>query len=269
MPAVTDEFALGAAVHYDFVLAEDPTPLADIVRNLFGERSVDGRFTHFYVWDDKRKAPPSVPLDLRKLLRLVTEGRVWLAAAQTAPKTPDAEEMAVDAGTVPRDRPARSLTKCRYQLAASFGALRLREVGAQRALDAIIEFADAVSVRAGVVHWAETRRYAACLATGGASDQLSEAQNRHVSDLLYWRPRWGDVIRGPQWGTFLGAAHVDALGGLARIERESGCARVAGLRSGGAFLQATPIDQPIVEDRDDGGVLARLAAFLAPVMGKR
>jgi hypothetical protein len=175
--------------------------------------------------------------------------------------------MRISAGTTPRNRPARSLTKSRYRFTASFGAARLRELGAQRVLDAVIEFADAVAARAGIVHWAETTRYAACLASGAGSDQLTKAQTDHVSDLRYWEPRWGDVIRGPRWGTFLGAAHVAALGGLARVERESGCARVVGLRSGGAFLQATPLGQPIVEDRDDGGVLAHLAAFLDPVMG--
>lgn len=65
------------------------------------------------------------------------------------------------------------------------------------------------------------------------------AQNDRVTDGLYWRPRWGEVIRGPAWGTFLGAQHVDKLGGIARIERESGCARVIALSSGGAYLQTT------------------------------
>lgn len=264
---MTEGFAIGAAVHYDFVLAEDPAPFAAIVRRLFGERSPDGRYTHFFIWDDKRKAPPSVPLDLDKLLRLVTEGKLSRAAVETRPKTPDAEQMLVSVGTVPRDRRSRSLTKCRYRMDANFGAARLREIGAQRALDAVIEFADAVAARAGVVHWAETTIYASCLASGHGSFELTKAQSSHASDLLYWQPRWGDVIQGPQWGTFLGAAHVEALRGLARIERESGCARVIGLRSGGAFLQATPLDEPIVEDHDDHGVLARLAAFLAPVMG--
>lgn len=269
MPALTGAFALGAAVHHDFVLAESPAPLAHFLRELFGDRSPDGRFTQSCIWDDKRKVGPPAPLSLDKLLRLVTEGKVWLAGVGTRPNTPEADQMRISAGTVARNRPARSLTRCRYQLVAQFGAARLREVGAQRALDLVIEFADAVSARAGVVHWAETTRYAACLASGGGSFELTKQQGSHIQDLLYWQPRWGDVIRGPQWGTLLGAAHVEALGGLARIERESGCARVVGLRSGGAFLQATPLDEPIVEDHDDHGVLARLAAFLAPVMGQR
>jgi len=41
------------------------------------------------------------------------------------------------------------------------------------------------------------------------------------------------------------------------------------LKSGGAFLQATPIDHPLVEGYDEGDVLERLARFLAPVMGVR
>jgi hypothetical protein len=53
-----------------------------------------------------------------------------------------------------------------------------------------------------------------------------------------------------------------------RIEADSGCARVVALASGGAFLQLTAIDHPIVDDHDDGGRLAALARFLGPVMGK-
>ena len=57
------------------------------------------------------------------------------------------------------------------------------------------------------------------------------------------------------------------LSGVRRIETESGCARVVTLASGGGFLQMTPIDQPIVENDDDGGRLSALGRFLTPVMG--
>jgi hypothetical protein len=43
---------------------------------------------------------------------------------------------------------------------------------------------------------------------------------------------------------------------------------VVALASGGAFLQATAIDAPIVEGHDDGGVVARLVRFLEPVMSE-
>jgi len=265
---MTDEPALGAALHFDHELASDPEPFAVLARALFGERS-DGEFTHFFIPDSPRKARPGVPLNLKKLVERINEGTTWSAAVGTAARTPDPDEMRISANTVPAHRPSRSLTKCRYAFDAAFGAHRLRELGAKRVLDLVIGFADAVAARAGVVQWATSTVYASCLAMGGGSDRLTREQRSHVTDLLYWQPRWGDVIRGPQWGTFLGAAHVTTLGGIARIERESGCARVVALGSGGAFLQATPIEQPIVEDSDNGGVLARLAAFLAPVMGKR
>jgi hypothetical protein len=267
MPAMTEPPALGAALHFDHELATQPEPFATLARALFGERS-DGAYRHFTI-PDGRKARPSVPLNIDGLLRRITAGTTSVAMVETEPRTADPDIMLISAGTLPHDRRSRSLTKCRYDFTAAFGAHRLRELGAARVLDLVIAFADAVAARAGGVHWATSTIYASSLALGGGSQQLTRAQNSHVTDLLYWQPRWGEVIRGPQWGTFLGAEHVTTLGGIARIEREAGCARVVALASGGAFLQATPIDQPIVEDSDDGGVLARLSEFLAPVMGKR
>ncbi len=268
---MTDGFALGAALHYDFELAATPAPFERLVEELFGATSPGGELRHSVIFVQDRKAPPPAPLDLRKLVGLVVRGGVAMAAAETEPKTDDATRMLVSADTTPiAKRPERfSQTKCRYEAIAVFGAARLRDVGPQRALDAIVAFADAVGARAGVVHWADSAAYAAGLASCGGSSTLSREQVGHITDLMHWQPRWGDVIRGPAWGTFLGAAHVERLGGIARIEREAPCARVLALRSGGALLQATPIDAPLVEDRDDGGALARLAGFLAPVMGNR
>ncbi len=262
-----DGLALGAALHFDHELASDPEPFVTLARTFFGDRS-DGEFRHFTV-PDRGKARPPVPLDLAGLARRITGGNTWSAMVETEPRTADPDVMLISAGTAPRDQPSRSLTKCRYAFDAAFGSNRLRELGADKVLGGVIAFADAVAARAGVVQWASSTIYASCLAMGAGSQRLTRAQRSHVTDLLYWQPRWGEVIRGPQWGTFLGAEHVTTLGGIARIERESGCARVVALASGGAFLQATPIDQPIVEDSDDGGVLARLSELLAPVMSKR
>ncbi|HEY1552696.1 MAG TPA: type VI immunity family protein [Kofleriaceae bacterium] len=261
--------ALAAALHFDRELASDPAPFSALVRALFGEASPDGTYRHHYIWADQRKAPPSRPLDLHALLALIAKGSLWLAAVETGHDTRDGDAMRIAAGTTPLDKPAHSVTACRYGFDASFGAARLDQLGAQHVLDLVIAFADAVAARAGVVHWADTTTYASCLASCSGGAALSREQSGHVQDLMYWQPRWGDVIRGPQWGTFLGASHVDALGGVERIARDSGCARVIALGSGGAFLQATPLVEPIVEGRDDGGTLARLARFLAPVMGTR
>jgi len=261
--------ALSAALHFDHELAADPAPFAVLVRALFGERSSDGAFRQFFVWADGRKPRPPASLELARLLELVRSGQAWLTAVETEPGTPADLEMRVAAGTTPHDKPARSVTRCRYNFDAVFGAARLDELGARRVLDLVIAFGDAVAARAGVVHWAAPTIYAACLASCGGSSQLTPAQSGHIQDLMYWQPRWGDVIRGPQWGTFLGAAHVATLGGIARIEREAPCARVVALGSGGAFLEATPIDRPLFEDRGDPAPLAELARFLAPVMGTR
>ena len=84
---------------------------------------------------------------------------------------------------------------------------------------------------------------------------------------MYWESRWGDVIRGPAWGTFLDASHVERLGGFERIERDSGRDRVKRLTSGGGFLEATSPSAPML-DHDDHGRLTDLARFLEPVTGK-
>jgi hypothetical protein len=255
--------ALAAAVHFDFELASNVAPFARLIEELFA--SEPGAL-QFFIPITNRKARPPTPLKLASLLKRISDG-VALAAVETPLPTPDHEQLRISAETTPiAQHPERffARTRCNYSCHADVGAAQINRLGARRVLGAIIAFADAVRARAGVIHWADTTRYASCLASGGGSSQLSSEQCRHVSDLMYWQPRWGDVIRGPQWGTFLGVDHVERLGGLSRIEHESGCARVIALGSGGAFLQATPIDEPIVEDHDDGGVLSRLSQFLSP-----
>ena len=261
---VDNGFALGAAIHYDFELAAKPKPFEVLVEGLFGTSSPRGEPRHWFIDVHNRKAPPPAPLNLLKLVRPVAGGGIATAAVETAPNTADPDMMLVRAGTAPIDKqPERfTQTKCLYDAVAVIGSAQLRQVGMQRALDAIVAFA-------GVVHCADSAAYAAGLASCGGSPALSREQVGHITDLMYWRPRWGDIIRGPAWGTFLGAAHVERLGGVGRIERQGACAQVIALHSGGAFLQATPIESLLIEGRDDGGVFARLSQILAPVMGQR
>jgi hypothetical protein len=249
-------------------LADDPAPLEALIHSLFSGFVAD-QLRNFYIPDDAQKAPPPSDFDPKKLVERIRTGATWLASVHSTPGTPDAEEVEISVGTVGAARSSRSLTKCRYALTGAFGPAQLARIGVSQALDAILTFAGAVAVRAGVLHWATTTVYASCLASGGGSNQLTREQNSHITDLLYWQPRWGNVIRGPQWGTFLAAEHVRALGGIDAITRESGCARVIALRSGGAFLQATALDEPIVEDTNNEASMARLAAYLTPVMGRR
>ena len=66
-----------------------------------------------------------------------------------------------------------------------------------------------------------------------------------VADSLYWRSYWGRIIRGPAWGTFLSAAHVEQIGGLDSVRSSS--ARIEQLASGGAFVQLTDVGDPILD----------------------
>jgi len=263
-------FALGAAIHYDFELATNPQPFETLVKSLFGVSSPTGEFVHWFRPLKGKRTPPPPPLDVDKLVRLVRRG-VASAAAETAPNTADSDLLLVVAGTRPiNDGPERfTMTKCRYNAVIAAGAARLRRLGVQRVIDAIVAFADAVEVRAGVVHCADSSTYASALASCGASG-LSRAESDHVSDLMYFEPQWGDVIRGPAWGTFLGAAHVARLGGAAHIADSAPCAGVSSLRSGGSYLQATPSEAPLLEhDPSLATTLEKLARFLDPVTGHR
>ena len=256
--------ALAAALHFDTDLASDPRPFAEVVGALTAGQET--RDLQQWTITTENYAPPPSPFALDTLIKLVARGKTSTAAVETSPHVGDRDRMMVAAGTTPSaQRPERFVqTRCRYDFKSSIGSNRLASIGAQHVLDAIVRFADEVAVRAGVVYWAETTDFAASLASLAERDQLTQAQRDHISSLMYWRPRWGEVIRGPAWGTFLGASHVEKLGGVARIENESG-AIVIPLRSGGAFLQATPIEAPLLEGRDDA---TELAAYLAPVMGR-
>src|SRR4051812_28705991 len=262
-------FALGVALYFDTELFSDPAPFAELVRALFDVESSDGTFTQWTHRVDNRRMPPAKPYKLSTLLEKVAKGDMRSAAVETRPGTPDADHMLVYAATGPAATlpvPFAPQT-WRYDFEASLGAARLRAIGPPRVVDLVVAFADAVAAKAGVIHWAETARYASALASCSGNSSLSPEQSRKAADPLYWKSNWGQIIRGPAWGTFLSAAHVDALGGFLRIETVSRCARVVRLASGGAFLQATLIDEPIVDDHDDNNQLAELARFLAPVAG--
>jgi hypothetical protein len=252
------ELALGAALHFDAELAADPQPFARLVETL-----ADGA-THLVRWsfDLKNRPREPAPLDFARLPASIKLGRASIIGIQTPRETPAAERLLVEAYVAPRTaRPERFVqTRCRYDAIVGLGHARATE----DAVAAIVAFADAVAARAGVVHWATTPGYADALASFGGHGTLTAAQIAHITDMMYWQPRWGDVIRGPAWGTFVNAAHVATLGGIARVERDAPCARVVALASGGAFLQATPAAcaEPDVP-------LGELAAFLAPVMGHR
>jgi hypothetical protein len=114
------------------------------------------------------------------------------------------------------------------------------QIGATTAIDAIVAFADAVVVQAGIVFWASSPTYASAFATGGLTSGLSAAEQRTVRDSHDQSNHWGRIIRGPTWGTFLNAKQVAAFDDVSTLP----ASKIVRLPSGGAFVQLTPVNEP-------------------------
>ena len=149
----------------------------------------------------------------------------------------------------------------RYDTAITLSGDDLSTIGSQRAVEAIVAFADAVAVQAGILYWTDSVAYASALATGGITGRLTSEQERHVRDSHDRSNHWGRIIRGPAWGTFLNAAQVAILGDLLKLHP----AKVVPLRSGGAYVQLTVIGEATSID-EPSPPLDRLQAALAPVL---
>lgn len=266
---MNDTPALGCALYFDSELSSDVTPLGNLLRSIFGEASPDGQVTQWTTPEKTQQVGAPMAYDLATLSTQIRSGALASAAVETWAGTPEARRTLVLAQTTPAAqlRPGVPPRSWRYDLVAAFGGESLRQLGAAHVIDLLVTFAEGVQAKAGVIHWAETSSYAAGLAMG-AGGGLTAAQEARVADCRYFRTHWGRIIRGPAWGTFLSAQHVATLGGIEALKAHSGCARVETLPSGGAFLQLTPIDAPLIEDHAEAGPLAALGQFLSPVMGQ-
>ena len=274
---VTGSFALGCALYFDRDLSVDSTPLESLLRSLFAE----GAFAQWMTSERTQQVGSPAAFDLGILMKKVRSGTIASAAVETPNRAPDAGRRFVLVQTTPAAKVCEAVPprSWRYDLVAAFGAASLRELGVSHVIDRLLAFAGAVRATAGVIHWTDTAEYATGLAmcAGGG---LTPAEEARVVDSCDWRTDWGRIIRGPSWGTFLSPRHVDHLGGIEHVERNSGCARVVRLTSGGAFLQLTPVEAPLVEESlsrpagreretpDNHTQLAALARFLVPVMGR-
>lgn len=244
------ELSLGAALYFDHELAADPAPISALWRRL----AVPPGLRQW--WATAKSSRKPTPLDLDALVAKVAAGDTTRAAVETehrgllvfAQTTPS---VSLDEGMPPR--------QWKYDAVIALGPDELAAIGREVVLDALCEFAGAVRVKAGIVLWSESLAYASALAMLSSGSDLTAAQASRVTDSYYWRTHWGRVIRGPEWGTFLSATHVGALGDLSKLP----AAKVVPLASGGAFVQATsdPID---VDARSRE--LDELRAALAPVM---
>ncbi|MEP6859964.1 MAG: hypothetical protein ABJE66_05050 [Deltaproteobacteria bacterium] len=269
--SLVDHVALGAALYFDHDLSADPTPLVRLLEQLFGESEPSSSLVQWFHRVDNQRATPGTTYELSALERKLRRGETSTATVETPPKTLESDQVMVLAHTTPSARLPVPLEQAwRYDLVIAAGPSWLERLTPSRVVEAVIAFADAVVANAGVILWSRSPRFASDLAWAiGGSSELDSEQRARVSDEMYWRSQWGRVIRGPSWGTFLGAAHVRTLGGIEQIAREAGAADIVSLGSGGAFLQATPIDKPVLEEDVGTEPFARLARVLQPVAGRR
>lgn len=258
--------ALGCAVYFDTNLSAGAGPLLTLWERLIITVPLD-QLTQSTVSEKTQQLGKPGPFNAVSLRRKIESGSTADAAVQTRPSIPDPERLFVLAQTTPvaKLREGVPPRHWKYSMVAALGPIQLARIGPQAVVDAMVEFADAVTVKAGVMHWTETTSFASGLAMGSGGG-LTAALERQITDSMYWRTYWGRMIRGPAWGTFLSSTHVDQLGGLAAVR--GSCARVLRLASGGAFLQLTDIAEPVL----DGEVPPRLAALrsaLAPLLGEQ
>lgn len=240
--------ALGCAIYFETDLSEDATALQALWGKLASGASVP--LTQWVTAEKTQQVGKPRPFDAASLRTRIERGEAASAAMETAPRTADDEQLLVLAQTTPRPNLRPGIPRqWTYSVVIAVGAQPLARLGASQVVDAVVELADRVAVTAGVMHWAETTSFAGALAMG-AGGGLTPERERRVSDALYWRSEWGRIVRGPAWGTFLGAAHVKTLGSGSMDALETICTRVMRLDCGGAFLQLTDTDAPLLDTEE-------------------
>ena len=227
---MTTSPALGCVVYFDTDLSADASPLVALWERL----TPGGPACQLTQWTSSERTQQlhkPKPFDAISLRHKIESGKTASAAIETRPSTPDPERLLLLAQTTPAAKLRESVPprQWRYSVVVALGPIPLSRLGPQAVVDAVVAFADAVMVKAGVMHWTETTSYAGALAMG-AGGGLTAMQEDRVADSLYWRSHWGRIIRGPEWGTFLSAAHVDQLGSLTTVG--DSCAHVVRLASG-------------------------------------
>ena len=235
---------LGSVLYFDRELAEDPAPLEELrqLSRAPGLRSWTAR-AH------SSTKPAAFAID--KVIAIVRAPDTVTIGVET----PD-RSVTLIAST---GGPSASLPRAwKHDVVLALSATQVAALGQAAVVSALSDFAGEVSATAGVVLWSASLSYARALALLASGDDLTKDQAGRVTDAYYWRSKWGTVIRGPEWGTFLSAAHVATLAG-----RELPAAKVTPLASGGMFVQATAgpfdVDAP-------PPALAALRQALAPVM---
>lgn len=246
--------SLGAALYYDLDLSTDPTPL----RALWEALTHNIPASMLVQWTGAvRHVGKKEPFDLAKLEAAVASGN----AASTAIEVEQGLLVLSHSTPAAKLRDPLVPRPWKYDTAIAISGEQLAGIGAQRVVGAIVAFADVVAVKAGTLYWTDSVTYASALATGGLSGEMTSEQERRVRDSHDLSNHWGQIIRGPAWGTFLNAAHVAILGDVKKLQ----AAKIVPLRSGGAYVQLTNIGEATSID-EPSPPLDRLRAALAPVL---
>ena len=245
---MTLALALGAALYFDFELAADARPLVA----LWGRIATEPDLRSWTLTHGGMTKP--VAFNPKRLASRIESGATTHVGVELRTR-----ELLIVAGTALADRLDRQPTSPRwkYDLSVTLAANRVDAIGRDVVISALCDFAGSVAADAGVVLWSTSVDFARALSSLSSGPDLPPAQVVAYMDAQTNRAHWGAVIRGPEWGTFLSAAHVATLAG-----RELPVAARAPLRSGGAFLQATrePFDYAAPPPE-----LAVLREALAPV----
>jgi hypothetical protein len=219
------KLALGAALYFDHELAVDPRPLAALWERIATQPALRS-------WSQTATSSTK-PVDFNpaQLATRVASGKTTTVGVESRSRDVTIIAQTAPAETLDRRPPA---PRWKYDLAVGLAADRVDALGQEAVIDALCEFAGATAASAGIVVWSASVDFARALAFLSSGPDLPPARVTALVDAQVARSRWGEVIRGPEWGTFLSAAHVAMLAGATLP-----VVRTVPLTSGGVFLQAT------------------------------
>jgi len=241
--------ALGAAVYFDHELAAEPRPLTTLWSRIATQPSLRS-----WLLTPKGATKP-VDFDAAQLASRIESGKTTTVGVESHSRDVTIIAQTAPAASLDRRPPA---PRWPYDLAVALSAEHVAALGQDAVIAALCEFAGAVAAAAGVVVWSASLDFARALALLSSGPDLPPPQVTALVDAQITRSHWGDIIRGPEWGTFISATHVAAL-----ADGRLPVAKTIPLSSGGAFIQvsAEPFD---VEAPPPA--LAVLREALAPVM---
>ena len=265
--------ALVISFAYDRAVPEATGALADLFDTPVGGVRLDSFF----------EVQTMIPLATKKLTRRAYKRKQLLEAITTAPMAtmsahrrlprPDASRVDLqleplpvdlaDAYRNPSDRPEKRL--CHHFVGAvGFGSgVLVDNAMVDELLDAVFRrWLIHIDLRAGAVV-ADTTFETADRRSRCSGDMPGTAFDERMRSARIASRTWGPKAREPEWGTYLTAAHADAIGGVAAIRAAVEPYRI--LEAGGVvFVQLSPYDAALAPETE--AKRQRLEALMAPIV---